>query len=85
LILSVAVLNWFKNVYSLPIPHQFQESPEIIAPGGHDKEATQITWPDTANEAKISPQATTPPAERRSQRPRKTSYADILAQSKYDS
>jgi hypothetical protein len=28
---------------SLSITHQFQESPEIIAPDDHDEEATQIT------------------------------------------
>jgi hypothetical protein len=59
--------------------------PETIAPDDYDEEATQITWPDTADETNISPQATTLPTERRSQRLRKTSYADILAQSKYDS
>ncbi|KAJ5111788.1 hypothetical protein NUU61_001418 [Penicillium alfredii] len=69
---------------SLPITHQFQDSPEIIAPDDDDEEATQITWPDTADEIKASPRATTSPPERRSQRPRKTSYADILGQSKYD-
>ncbi|KZN87629.1 hypothetical protein EN45_061900 [Penicillium chrysogenum] len=70
---------------SLPITHQSQDSPQIIAPGDDDEESTQITWPDTPEEIKASSRATTPVPERRSQRPRKTSYADILAQSKYDS
>ncbi|KAJ6168290.1 hypothetical protein N7497_001133 [Penicillium chrysogenum] len=70
---------------SLPITHQSQDSPQIIAPGDDDEEATQITRPDTPEEIKASSRATTPVPERRSQRPRKTSYADILAQSKYDS
>jgi hypothetical protein len=44
-----------------------------------DEEATQITWPDTTHEAQVSPQVNAPPAERRSQRPSKIPYADILA------
>jgi hypothetical protein len=43
---------------------------------------TQITWTDTADETESSALITSPTPERRSQRARKTSYADILAQSK---
>lgn len=51
-------------------------------PVDEDEESSQITWADTLDEAEGSPQASTPTPERRSQRPRKTSYADILALSK---
>lgn len=54
---------------------------ETSAPND-DHEETQMTWPDTADDAQVSPQPPTPTPERRSQRPRKTSYVDILAQSK---
>jgi hypothetical protein len=43
---------------------------------------TQITWTDTADETESSALITSPTPERRSQRARKTSYTDILAQSK---
>lgn len=69
---------------SLPITYQSQDPTQIIAPGDDDEEDAQITWPDTPEEIKASSRTTTPVPERRSQRPRKTSYADILAQSKYD-
>jgi hypothetical protein len=51
-------------------------------PVDEDKESTQITWANTADDAKSLPRASTHTPERRSQRPRKTLYADILAQSK---
>jgi hypothetical protein len=51
-------------------------------PADEDEESTQITWADTLDGAEGSPQASTPTPERRSQRPRKTSYADILGLSK---
>ncbi|GFG21446.1 hypothetical protein IFM5058_11047 [Aspergillus udagawae] len=47
-----------------------------------DDTETQFTWTETADEADHLPQLTSPTPERRSQRMRKTSYADILAQSK---
>ncbi|KAJ5240419.1 uncharacterized protein N7469_002010 [Penicillium citrinum] len=47
-----------------------------------DEESTQITWADTLDETESARQTSTPTPERRSQRPRKTSYADILALSK---
>lgn len=60
---------------------------KTTAPHDDGEGSTQVTWPDTADDTKTSAQATTPTperrSERRSQRPRKTSYADILAQSKY--
>ncbi|CAI7627757.1 unnamed protein product [Penicillium pancosmium] len=68
---------------SLPNTDPFHECPDIIEPDDED-EGTQITWPDTADERKASPQVLTPTPERRSQRQRKTSYADILAQSNHD-
>jgi hypothetical protein len=43
---------------------------------------TQISWTDTADETESSALINSPTPERRSQRARKTSYADILAQSK---
>ncbi|KAJ5046213.1 hypothetical protein NUH16_003038 [Penicillium rubens] len=69
---------------SLHITYQSQDPTQMIAPGEDDEEDAQITWPDTPEEIKASSRTTTPVPERRSQRPRKTSYADILAQSKYD-
>jgi hypothetical protein len=51
-------------------------------PVDEDAESTQITWTDTLNEVEDSLQTSTPTPGRRSQRPRKTSYADILPQSK---
>lgn len=51
-------------------------------PVDDDEESTQITWADTLDDAEGSPQTSTSSPERRSQRPRKTSYADILALSK---
>lgn len=56
---------------SLPLTHQSQDSPEAVAPGLEDEDATQITWPDTADEIKTSPPASTPPPERFSQTPQK--------------
>lgn len=47
-----------------------------------DEESTQITWADTLDGTESGQQTIAPTPERRSQRPRKTSYADILAQSK---
>lgn len=47
-----------------------------------DEASTQITWADTLDGTGSARQTSTPTPERRSQRPRKTSYADILAQSK---
>jgi hypothetical protein len=51
-------------------------------PVDEDEESTQITWADTLDETEGPPQASTPTPDRRSQSPRKTSYADILALSK---
>jgi hypothetical protein len=44
-----------------------------------DDDETQITWPGTPDDSQSLPQSYTPTPERRSQRPRKTSYADIIA------
>lgn len=82
---------------SIPYPNRASSAsphrPEIHTPS-QDNDAkndslgiqldkdTEITWPDTADEADSPPQTTSPTPERRSQRPRKTSYADILAQSR---
>lgn len=65
-------------------PHDAQLAKLIRAntPVDEDEESTQITWADTLDETEGSPQASTPTPDRRSQRPRKTSYADILALSK---
>lgn len=68
---------------SLPT-HPELRSPEVVALDNEDEESTQITWPDTTDENEPSPAAATPTPERRSRRKRKTSYADTLAQSKYD-
>jgi hypothetical protein len=57
-------------------------SPEVDALDNENEETTQITWPETADENEPTPGASTPPPERRSRRRRKTSYTDILAQSK---
>lgn len=58
--------------------------PEVGALDNEDEDTTQITWQDTTHENEPSPPAATPPPERRSRRQRKTSYADILPQSKYN-
>ncbi|KAJ5367174.1 hypothetical protein N7541_001115 [Penicillium brevicompactum] len=62
---------------------QYSEPTVTNTQGDGDEESTQITWPDTPDETNTLPRSSTPTPERRSQRPRKTSYADILAQSKY--
>lgn len=60
---------------------QFIKPVRANTPVDKDKESAQTTWADTLDKPESSPQASTPTPERRSQRPRKTSYADILAQS----
>ncbi|KAJ5394721.1 hypothetical protein N7509_006508 [Penicillium cosmopolitanum] len=66
------------------LTHPKLRSPEVVALDNEDEESTQITWPETTDENEPSPAAATPTPERRSRRKRKTSYADTLAQSKYD-
>ncbi|KAJ5118367.1 hypothetical protein N7476_010728 [Penicillium atrosanguineum] len=61
---------------------QLSKPVRVNTPVHDDEKSTQITWADTLDDAESSPQASTPTPERRSQRPRKTSYADILALSK---
>ncbi|KAL3482593.1 hypothetical protein BJX62DRAFT_221396, partial [Aspergillus germanicus] len=65
-----------QNVHSQAIPEQSERT------GQDDDTETQFTWTETADEAENLPQDTSPTPERRSQRMRKTSYADVLAQSK---
>jgi hypothetical protein len=63
---------------------QLSSTPIGTAALNDDDEETQITWPDTPDDTQSSPQPHTPTRERRSQRPRKTSYANIFARSKYN-
>jgi hypothetical protein len=66
---------------STPQSHRPQLTKPIRAntPLDDDEESTQITWADTLDGTETSPQTATPTPERRSQRQRKTSYADALA------
>jgi hypothetical protein len=61
--------------------HNTHDNVKSTAPD--DDGDTLITWPDTADETISSPQANSPTPGRRSQRARKTSYADVLALSKH--
>jgi hypothetical protein len=61
---------------------QLAETVRATTPADEDEESAQITWADTLDGIENGQQTSAPTPERRSQRPRKTSYADILAQSK---
>lgn len=79
---SARLLNTTVSSHQNDILHvqDSHERVEITEPD--DDRDTQITWTETADEAESSPQLNSPTPERRSQRPRKTSYADVLAISK---
>ncbi|KAJ5766706.1 uncharacterized protein N7511_004322 [Penicillium nucicola] len=58
---------------------QLSYTPTEIDALNDDEDETQIIWPDTPDDTQSSPQPYTPTSGRRSQRPRKSSYA--IAQS----
>ncbi|KAF7586548.1 hypothetical protein BBP40_008688 [Aspergillus hancockii] len=76
-LLDTSVSSHHNDVLHVQDSH---ERVEITQPD--DDKDTQITWTETADETESSPQLHSPTPERRSQRPRKTSYADILTLSK---
>ncbi|KAL2867543.1 uncharacterized protein BJX67DRAFT_380897 [Aspergillus lucknowensis] len=65
-----------QNAQSQEVPEQSQRAEQ------DDDTESQFTWTETADGAENLPQLASPTPERRSQRMRKTSYADILTQSK---
>lgn len=73
---------------SSPLCHSHRNAQSQDVPGQRerteqdDDTETHFTWTETADEAENLPQVTSPTPERRSQRMRKTSYADVLGQSR---
>ncbi|KAF9884019.1 hypothetical protein FE257_002407 [Aspergillus nanangensis] len=74
--LDSSLYHSHQNAQSHDVPGQTERTEQ------DDDTETQFTWTETADEAENLPQLTSPTPERRSQRMRKSSYVDILAQSK---